>query len=139
MNEDNKKDKYRKIKYFFIIIFIYITDILYIKLLIIEKSSIEYVYIDLISLFLFSSSLLHIIYQDFFLKHEVKNKSKALLLLPMVALMLPASVRYIPYDLFSMFTFVIVVINILIILLIWTILVWFEKRRNKKTTIKHIN
>jgi hypothetical protein len=129
MNKDNKKDKYRKIKYFFIIFFIYITDILYIKLLIIEKPSIKYVYIDLISLFLFSASLLHIIYQDFFLNHEVKNKSKTLLLLPMVALMLPASVRYIPYDLFSRVTFIIVVINILIILFTWSILVWFEKKK----------
>ncbi|WPY01766.1 hypothetical protein Trichorick_01684 (plasmid) [Candidatus Trichorickettsia mobilis] len=144
MKEDEKNvksKKMRELQFFCTITFLSIViNIFFINRFIISRPVTWHTYfIILLSLF-YQHFVLHDIYRQFFLKVKSTNSIKSNLLIPLIMIMIISKIISIKNHGFLLKPFIITVVtDVLIILLTWTILVWFEKRRNKKTTIKHIN
>jgi hypothetical protein len=144
MKEDEKNVKSKKmgeLQFFCTITFLSIViNIFFINKIIINRPVTWHTYIIILLILFYEHFVLHDIYRHFFLKVKSTNSIKNNLLIPLIMIMIISKIISIKNHGFLLKPFVITVVtDVLIILFTWTILVWFEKRRNKKTTIKHTN
>jgi hypothetical protein len=141
MKEDTKNGKPKKIGeigFFFLINFLYITSNIFIIKAVINKNITWHVYVNLILFYFFGFFLLHDMYRRFFLQVKFPNRLKSFILIPEVICLIQNHIFYMEYHPFLLSHFIkTVFFDILIVLFTWGILVWFEKRRNKKSIIDY--
>jgi len=144
MKEDEtnvKPKKMRELQFFCTITFFSIvSNIFFINRFIINKPVTWHTYV-ITTLFFFNSYLfLHDWYRYFFLTYKPTNRLKSLVLTTEIIGCIITKMIIIKNHGFLLLSFIkIVFIDVLIVLFTWSILVWFEKRRNKKSTINLIN
>ncbi|WPY01163.1 hypothetical protein Trichorick_01067 [Candidatus Trichorickettsia mobilis] len=139
MKEDSKNSKYKEIRFFLFTTSVCIFyNIFTIKYFVINKIITWNVYLNLALSFLFEFFLLFDVYRNFFLRNI--KQSKIFLLAAEITLLIQWYIIYTQHNPFLLSHFIkVFFFDILIVLFTWGILVWFERKRNKKTIIDRID
>ncbi|WPY01553.1 hypothetical protein Trichorick_01466 (plasmid) [Candidatus Trichorickettsia mobilis] len=137
MKEDEKNVKSKgmgELQFFCTITFLSIViNIFFINRFIISRPVSWHTYFIIFLSLFYQHFVLHDIYRQFFLKVKSTDRLKSFLLVLLFFLTVGDVIIDIKYNSFLLSRFVKrLFFDILIILFTWTILVWFEKRRNKK-------